>query len=605
MRKCFSFFKSSFLLFTLPYLVTVLLDSFVLGRQYYHHVGDYLTHFSLALGWLDGLPFVYHVWPIWGYSQLLAVLIFITGHPVHNFSAFSAAVALLNFASVILASWILDRELKYWKLPSLYALIIGLVVFSFPPINSGWNHSNPYFFLGVLLAVTAPILVRKVDEPEGTWRVHEVIAIICLGFIVANNFSSFFIVLATFLTYLPRALFRKYAYNGYNPMVTWRGNSPPSKRSRVLLALALAAIFIPILFVIISRRLPIELSIAAIVMSIFAVVGLIKAFGKTIGQVFFLLTAGWLLGANVLFWAYLEAAIRALNQPWLTNQQTAPLDESMLNLGSEPIVIWHFIAPALVALSMFMLVVLATRKSVRAALSEKATLYVCYGLVLSCVVSVATGHSVFMPVTSDPINYSLAGRYNWIMLTAIVPIIYAMRTLSGRLNSTILVIIVCFGIASYFEAYRNKELMVKHVQGAIVELDKLINDHLEAKENNYVFIANAYYPVVSMHMYAYHNARVGLINSSFSVFGLNFHRKPTVVDNARGGRIIYVGRIGGSLWRDPQLLAKSKGVGIENVLLIAEFGDYPENFEDLRTYEDLGVVVYSLRPDAEYVENIK
>ena len=83
-------------------------------------------------------------------------------------------------------------------------------------------------------------------------------------------------------------------------------------------------------------------------------------------------------------------------------------------------------------------------------------------------------------------------------------------------------------------------------------------------------------------LYAYHNSRTGI-----------GHLK---LESLHADRIRYIGRYGGAMWRPPYAIMKENKLSADNILIIAEMAQYPDEMRVVQVLQNTRTYVISPTP---------
>lgn len=574
------------LAFVLPFTIVVGIDLLILARDSIHHLGDYSGMYSLGLGWLFGEPYVLFPWPLWGFGQLSAVMVWLIGYPQTDLGLFYGIWAVLNVAAVVLAGWLMACILQDLKLPFWSAFAFGLVGATMPMATTGWNHPNPYVSLGMLLIPGMAALLRVVvNGVQGPMRWYEWTALLAVGFSMANNFGAVILgVGAALAAFAARPAILKPTFRT-SPSAAgpawWLVAAYACLLSLLVVSLAVGAYrksadptVIPwwadlcalaigfVVFHVVQRRLGILPN--DLVLPVIAVLG------------------GWLLGVNVLVLDYGYAGLVA------TGTISAPQDFSLPPLW--PTVNWGILFEGtqwhnltLMSYGLGLAMLLAGFAPIGA--ERRRLLRAGGALVLSIILlmAVITGWTIHFPVHHAPEMFGLNARYLWLGIAATAAGLYAVVHLFPRGWAAVLVLLVVapVGAAGLLQSIESKRAIIDSLDRAVVATNRAIDTHLAESPDNLVLVANAYYPQRAQVLYAHHNSLIFLPPGSGDILSEQ--------------HIQYIGRYGSGLWRDPVVLSRERGLDPEQILIIAEAGDYPEEIEILETFPVAQVAIARLR----------
>jgi hypothetical protein len=566
----------SWTFYTLTFFIVAFLDIVFIQRDYYHHLGDYSGIFSLGLGWLDGVPYKDFPWPLWGVGQISAGIIALIGLPQSDLALFNYVWVALNISAVLLGGWILAKSLNDMALPPYFAFVLGLVTFTMPIINTGWLYSNPYFFFGVVLGPATVVLINRIYAPRRRLVTYEVVALVFLGFTAANNFGALTVLLAAITTYVFRAL--NFVFLGKRNLVD---EVPASGRWNKLQFWIY--VFLGLLFLIsISRGLAsvsVGLGITFFLFSLAIITSM--TFTRFLSRGDHLLVAmmllGWFLGTNRLSVEYGRVALiaRSLSSSVSTGIALPTLlpEISNWNVNSGTYWFWIILVTYLVALMLGVAALFGRISLKRKSLQAMAALF---ALTMILILQIITGWDFSFPRGFSAMDYGLIDRYLWTILSAIfvVTLVFGATIQLRGLRIILFSTLSAIGVASLIQGYQAKLIMTKRIEVVNVTLDKAIDEHLRAGPTKIVLVANAYNPVRSMYLYSYHNSRAALI---------------TKKEDLENGRIKYIGRFGGSMWRSPLELMHANNLSPDDVLIIAEPSTYPPYMEVIEEFTDVRV----------------
>jgi hypothetical protein len=443
-----------------------------------------------------------------------------------------------------------------------FALALGLVSFTMPIVNNGWIYSNPYFFFGAVLGPATIVLINRIHAPTRRFEVYEVIALVFLGFTVANNFGALAVLLATTSAYLIRALnflFRR------KSCLTDR---TPVHRQWTKLQLFFYVLLVGLFLISISRAsFNIGLGITFFLLSLAIVAGLIRTRFLNHGDhsLVALILLGWFLGTNVLSMEYGRVALMARSlASSLPDKSSLPSLLPAINwITSGTYWFWLILVTYLVAVILGFIALFGRSSFERKSLQAMAALFT---LTLILILQAVTGWDFSFPRGFRAMDYGLIDRYLWTIMSAIfvVTVVFGRTIQYSGARILLIVILVAIGITSLVQGYQAKSIMTKRIEAANVMLDKAIDEHLRGGSTKIVLVANAYNPERARYLYSHHNSRTSLT---------------TRIEELENGRIKYIGRYGGSMWRSPLVLMQENKLSPDDVLIIAENSTYPPYME--------------------------
>ncbi|MBZ8134234.1 hypothetical protein [Afifella sp. IM 167] len=583
--------------FCLPFAASALGDLLVLKRGPDDHLGDYSGLFSLGLGWLNDIPFTYFAWPAWTFGQLSAAIAWFMPSPVTDLAPFYNSWAVFNLASFIWAGLLLAFLLADRKAPSWAALAFGLIAAAIPMVQTGWNHSNPYVSLIALLVPGMFALALRLAVPAGgALRWFEGMSLMGVGFALANNFGVATLIIAGALAFvlarpsafLPLARRPWAGFAVRRPSSLWDGAFPLA--GGILLTSVIIGIAITLApgrpyFFDFADAHDVLATIAFCGSAIVAVLVfwfLYQRLSPEITEPWGAILLGWLISGNVLVFAFGRAALVAssdYSRPGLPSlfPQIAWTSLADGTHGFLFIALGYFGGLAGFVLSLAM-----PRRSWASGLRGPGLLAVLIVLTMHAV----SGWPFGFPVPYEPTHFGIDGRYIWLGVTA--PVVMAAAALAlapGRRTALALTAVALpLGIASLVQGFSAKNIIVERIETALAGTNAAIDAHLAASPQNIVLVANAYYPERAQVLYAYHNSLRGV--------------PPSAPESLQSGRIRYIGRLGGYLWKPPLDIMREEGLDAQNILLIAEQGAYPAYVQTVTSYgPPIGVLIGRISSD--------
>ena len=286
---------------------------------------------------------------------------------------------------------------------------------------------------------------------------------------------------------------------------------------------------------------------------------------------------GWFLGTNVLSVEYGRVALiaRSLSSSVSSGIALPTLlpEISNWNINSGTYWFWVILVTYLVALMLGFTALFSRISLERKSLQAMAALFT---LTVILILQIITGWDFSFPRGFRAMDYGLIDRYLWTILSAIFVVTLAFGATIQLTGLRIILFgtLSAIGVASLIQGYQAKLIMTKRIEVVNVTLDKAIDEHLRAGPTKIVLVANAYNPVRSMYLYSYHNSRRALI---------------TKKEDLENGRIKYIGRFGGSMWRSPLELMHANNLSPDDVLIIAEPSTYPPYMEVIEEFTDVRV----------------
>lgn len=572
--------RLSWALYLFPFFTVAFLDIVFLHRDHYHHLGDYSGMFSLGLGWLDKTPYIDFPWPLWGAGQISAVIIAIIGLPSNDLALFNYVWVAINIVAASLGGWILAKSLNDMALSPYFALALGLVSFTMPSINNGWIYSNPYFFFGAVLGPATIVLVNRIHEPTRRFVAYEVIALVFLGFTIANNFGALAVLLAATTTYLIRAL--NFVLRRKNFLTDVTSVHKQWTKLQLFFYISLVGLFL----ISISRGIAsinMGLGITFFLLSLAIVASLTRSRYLNHGDhsLVALILLGWFLGTNVLSMEYGRVASMARSlASSLPDKSILPSLLPAINwTTSGTYWFWLILVTYLVAVILGFIALFGRSSFERKSLQAMASLFT---LTLILILQALTGWDFSFPRGFRAMDYGLIDRYLWIIIGAIfvVTVVFGRTIQYSGARIVLIVILVAIGITSLAQGYQAKSIMTKRIEAANVMLDKAIDEHLRGGSTKIVLVANAYNPERARYLYSHHNSRI---------------ISKTRIEELENGRIKYIGRFGGSMWKSPLVLMQENKLSPDDVLIIAENSTYPPYMEVIEEFSDVRVTVMRIK----------
>jgi len=560
-------------LFLLPFIATYLLDLFVLERAPVHHLGDYSGLFSLGLGWLHDLPFIYFPWPLWGVGQISALFIRAIEPPLSSLNSFYVAWAIFNVLVGVAAAVLTAFALRAMRLPLLTALALGLMAATMPAVSVGWLNSNPYFPFGVLLVPGSLVLLARLTDSSATHlAIHEYISLGLLGWIVANNFAAMIVVIAAFLTVA--LLHPRQALSGKVP-------HGQNRWMREALAFGLAVAVSSLAGIVILRlgdRWQVMLSIFAcvLVISWFPIRLVRHRLAEFLVRPSLALMLGWMAGANILIFAYGAAARIATGTASAPGAVSASallprINWSELTHGTY----WFWFVPiCYVGTIVALLAAFAARGRDRSLLFGSAL----FALSVLSLVALSTDANRF-PVGFSPIGFGRDGRYLWLGIATTTALAAALLSYwrGPIIRHLVLAPIIALGLLSLYQSHSAKRYIVEAINETNRATDEAIDMHLAMSPRNLVLVANAYFPPRAQVLYAYNN----------SILESGLGESAAI----HSSRVKYIGRFGGAHWVPPERVMANEGLSTDNILIIGEGANYPASVEIIRRFENTDTVI--------------
>lgn len=580
--------------YLVPYTIVVIVDLVVLGRRHYHHLGDYSGTFSIGLGWLEGRPYIDFPWPLWGLGQVSALITMLTGLPTETLGTFNHAWIVLNTAAALLGAYLMARLLDETGVPPWTALGFGLIPFTMPIITTGWIHSNPYFALGVLLGPTSVVLVRRiVSEAQAPLKRYEWLALVTLGYIIANNFAAAAIAISGAFAFIAawrvNHRVKRGQTEGVSTAEAW--NDGIVAWGYVILVGVFATSLIGGLIYPWLRQqgtlMTVIVALALLAGSFSVVDGVHRRFSlprpHTMRVVVGVLS-GWLAGTNILALAYGYVARVA------TGTASAPKEFTAHALV--PTVRWSdmfngtywywFLALGYVLGISLVVMGVVSRDGRRAALLGAGV----FALTVLYIASIVGGWDMSFPFGYNADTFGLSGRYLWTGIAAVVTAVFFLVSTWRRpvVWYSTMGVIAAIGLAALLQSVEAKRLLVQRVNETVEMTDAAINQHLLASPRHVVLIANAYFPERAMMLYAYHNSRRGI--------------RSIRLRELEGGRIRYIGRYGGKLWVSPLAIMREEGLTADDIMVVAEAAEYPDYIEIVRGFPETDTYIARINPQA-------
>ena len=551
--------------FLIPFALIAATDYAILGRTGLHHLGDYSGLYSLGVGWLQGEPYVNFAWPLWSAGQISTLFVMFLGYPLTDLTAFYHAWASLNVAAACVAAWLTSQIIADTGLPAWSALGFGSIAATMPSLTMAWNNSNPYFVFGMLLVPGCVVLARRLSGTvsDVELRAYEWTALVGVGLVVANNFGAAIVPMAGAMAALganPGALTKRELH----------GVEQVPAQMRLAFSVGTAVCIVSLCLAVPHRLSSVILNHQYVAFPIIvAITWVVYQSTRRIGfpptfivRPVVAVMLGWLIGVNILALHYgsaarIAASINSTPGGFSLNAFLPEVAWTSLGSGAH----WFdFILMAYIVGLILLLLSLNARPNSKTPLLRAAgifTLALIYGNVFT------TGWDLNFPVAHNPEKFGIDFRYLWLGAPAAAVAFFGALTAFRRESAqTLLITGFCaLGFAALAQSIEAKRVVIANIDRVLAGTDRAIDSHLAHSERNIVLIANAYYPMRAQVLYAHHNTATRV------PFG--------AVDSLAAGRIRYIGRYGGSMWRSPTEIAKAEGLAPENILIIAECAEYP------------------------------